>query len=398
MTKVLRLGEFAEVGAGNSAPQNEGFFQGGTLPFVRTSDVGAIHIGSIESSRDLLTPEGAKGLKLFPAGTILFPKSGASTFLNHRVILNIPTYVSSHLATIKANNGAALDRYIFYFLQTVDARDLCQDQAYPSLNRDQIAGIKIPLPSIEEQRKIVEKLDGAFIEVRSTLDSTNQLVEFSNELLASYIQDIYAEREGEITEKLGDLLELLVDHRGKTPKKLGSDFVNTGVRIISAANISKGLIKFERKERFISQSTYEKWMPIALTRGDVILTSEAPLGEVAQVDFDEAIAIGQRLYALRGKSDRMSNDYLRYFLTSKRGKSELRARETGATAIGIRQSELVQLRVPVIPVEMQIERIQLLKQVELLVGDLSGLLYRKIELCNELIDSILSESFAGDQN
>ena len=67
MTKVLRLGEVAEVGAGNSAPQNEGLFKGGTLPFVRTSDVGAIHIGGIESSRDLLTPEGAKGLKLFPA-------------------------------------------------------------------------------------------------------------------------------------------------------------------------------------------------------------------------------------------------------------------------------------------------------------------------------------------
>jgi type I restriction enzyme S subunit len=172
--------------------------------------------------------------------------------------------------------------------------------------------------------------------------------------------------------------------------------VNTGVRIISAANISKGLIKFDRKERFISQSTYEKWMPIALTRGDVILTSEAPLGEVAQVDFDEPIAIGQRLYALRGKSDRISNDYLRYFLTSMRGKSELRARETGATAIGIRQSELVQLQVPIISLELQIERIQLLKQVELLVGELSSQLNRKIRLCNELNNSILSSFLTFD--
>jgi restriction endonuclease S subunit len=165
MTKFLRLGELAEVGAGNSAPQNKALFEGGTLPFVRTSDVGIIHIGSIKSSRDLLTPEGAKGLKLFSAGTILFPKSGASTFLNHRVILTSPAYVSSHLATIKANAEIALDRYIYYFLQTVDARDLCQDQTYPSLNRDQIAGIKVPLPSLDEQQKIIEKLDGAFAEI-----------------------------------------------------------------------------------------------------------------------------------------------------------------------------------------------------------------------------------------
>ena len=165
MTKFLRLGELAEVGAGNSAPQNEALFEGGTLPFVRTSDVGVIHIGSIKSSRDLLTPEGAKGLKLFSAGTILFPKSGASTFLNHRVILTSPAYVSSHLATIKANAEIALDRYIFYFLQTIDARDLCQDQTYPSLNRDQIAGIKVPLPSLDEQQKFIEKLDSAFAEI-----------------------------------------------------------------------------------------------------------------------------------------------------------------------------------------------------------------------------------------
>lgn len=165
MTKFLRLGELAEVGAGNSAPQNKALFEGGTLPFVRTSDVGIIHIGSIKSSRDLLTPEGAKGLKLFSAGTILFPKSGASTFLNHRVILTSPAYVSSHLATIKASAEIALDRYIYYFLQTVDARDLCQDQTYPSLNRDQIAGIKVPLPSLDEQQKIIEKLDSAFAEI-----------------------------------------------------------------------------------------------------------------------------------------------------------------------------------------------------------------------------------------
>jgi type I restriction enzyme S subunit len=104
MSQMLRLDKVAEVGSGNSAPQDEELFNGGYLPFVRTSDVGAIHIGSIETSRDLLTLAGARGLKLQPSGTILFPKSGASTFLNHRVFLSRDAYVSSHLATIKANN------------------------------------------------------------------------------------------------------------------------------------------------------------------------------------------------------------------------------------------------------------------------------------------------------
>lgn len=191
MTKLVSLGEIAEIGAGNSAPQNKALFDGGSLPFIRTSDVGAIHIGRIESSRDLLTPEGTKGLKLFPAGTILFPKSGASTFLNHRVILSESAYVSSHLATIKAINEVALDHFIFYFLQTVDARDLCQDQAYPSLNRDQIAGIQLALPSLKRQQEIVEKLDSAFTEIDLLEEKLVISDEKANQLLRSILSSVF---------------------------------------------------------------------------------------------------------------------------------------------------------------------------------------------------------------
>lgn len=202
MMEVLRLGEFAEVSAGNSAPQNDALFKGGTLPFVRTSDVGAIHIGTIQSSRDLLTPEGAKGLKLFPAGTILFPKSGASTFLNHRVILNTSAYVSNHLATIKAKNDVALDSYIFYFLQTIDARDLCQDQSYPSLNRDQVAGIEVPLPPLDEQQRIVEKLDRAFAEIDLLEENLSLMDEKTDQLLQALLSAAFTSIE--IREELSE--------------------------------------------------------------------------------------------------------------------------------------------------------------------------------------------------
>ena len=190
MTQIFRLDKFAEVGSGNSAPQKEELFKGGTLPFVRTSDVGTIHVGSIETSRDLLTPEGAKGLKLQPSGTILFPKSGASTFLNHRVVLSKNAYVSSHLATIKANNKLALDRYLFYFLQTIDARDLCQDQSYPSLNRDQIAGIEVPLPSLERQHEIVTKLDNAFAEIEKIRLNFFEQIDENLSLLSHAIRNL----------------------------------------------------------------------------------------------------------------------------------------------------------------------------------------------------------------
>ena len=157
---IKKLGEVCVVSSGNSAPQSEEFFVDGKYPFFRTSDVGTIHIGSINKSNDYLNDKGIEKLKLFKKGTVLFPKSGASTFLNHRVIMKIDGYVSSHLATIKAKDSILYDGYLFYFLQKIKAQNLIQDHKYPSLNLPVIAGIEIYFPeSLIEQQHIVERLD-----------------------------------------------------------------------------------------------------------------------------------------------------------------------------------------------------------------------------------------------
>jgi len=156
------LGHVARVGAGNSAPQDEAMFAHGTIPFFRTSDAGRVRFGDILESEDYLNDQGATGLRTFPKGTILFPKSGASTFLNHRVILGVEGCVSSHLATIVADEAQAHPRFILYFLSTIQSQDLVQDHAYPSLNLPTIAGIQVPLPPLPEQERIVGILDEAF--------------------------------------------------------------------------------------------------------------------------------------------------------------------------------------------------------------------------------------------
>ena len=117
------LGEVAEVGAGNSAPQDESLFKDGTYPFFRTADAGRVRFGDIYESTDYLNDKGIKGLRRYPKGTILFPKSGASTFLNHRVMLGVEGCVSSHLATIVADETQIEPRFLLYFLSTISAQD-----------------------------------------------------------------------------------------------------------------------------------------------------------------------------------------------------------------------------------------------------------------------------------
>src|ERR1017187_2792419 len=132
--QTKRIGDVAGISAGKSAPQAESLFKGGTYPFFRTADAGRVRFGDIYESADYLNEQGVRGLRSYPKGTILFPKSGASTFLNHRVILGVEGCVSSHLATIVADETQINPRFLLYFLSTVAAQDLVQDHAYPSLN------------------------------------------------------------------------------------------------------------------------------------------------------------------------------------------------------------------------------------------------------------------------
>ncbi len=157
------LDEIAKIVAGNSAPQGAEYFENGKFPFIRTSDVGAVHrsanfFGTADKVNQKAVDE--LRLRLLPPGTILFPKSGASTFLNHRVLISEAAYVSSHLACIICDEQKGLPKYVYYLLCQLDARVITPDQAYPSLRLKELGNIEIPLPPLEVQREIVAEIEG----------------------------------------------------------------------------------------------------------------------------------------------------------------------------------------------------------------------------------------------
>ena len=204
-----KLGDVAFISSGNSAPQNKELFENGSFPFIRTSDVGKIKKGCINSTFDYLNKNGIKKLRLFKKGTILLPKSGASTFLNHRVITEIDSYVSSHLATIKPDEKN-IDRFIWYFLITIDAKNLIQDIAYPSLKLSDIKNIQIPIPPLAEQKRIVAVLDKTFTAIDKIKNNTEKNLANTKELWQSYLQQSFNNpKKNWQQKKLGDVCEKL---------------------------------------------------------------------------------------------------------------------------------------------------------------------------------------------
>lgn len=165
---------------------------------------------------------------------------------------------------------------------------------------------------------------------------------FPDELVESELGDV--PKGWEILD-IDKTTSLIIDHRGKTPKKLGSDWSDTGITVLSAKHIKDGYIVNREQLRFVDTELYNKWMKEELEEGDILLTSEGPMGEMYYLASDEKYCLSQRLYALRANTDLISSAFLYFWLLSPYAKSDMNGRATGTTVVGIRQSELRKVKV-----------------------------------------------------
>lgn len=175
-----------------------------------------------------------------------------------------------------------------------------------------------------------------------------------------------------------ECIDTLIDYRGKTPRKTTS-----GVPLITAKVVKSGRI--ETPNEFIAEEDYEGWMRRGMPQpGDVVVTTEAPLGEVAQLGAGR-VALAQRLIGLRGKAGVLDNTFLKFLMQSDVMQEQLRARATGTTVLGIKQSQIRKLTFPLPPVAEQ-------RQIARILGGLDD----KIELnrrTNETLESIADALF-----
>ncbi len=176
------------------------------------------------------------------------------------------------------------------------------------------------------------------------------------------------------TKTLGEVIDTFIDYRGKTPKKTKS-----GIPLITAKIVKNGFI--EKPTEFISEDNYDAWMKRGIPcYGDVVLTTEAPLGQVAQIKTNKKIALAQRIITLRGRSGVLDNSYLKYYLQSTKGQAELRSRSTGSTVSGIKNSELRKIQISFPSFALQ-------KKIASILSSLDD----KIELNNKINDNLLNK-------
>lgn len=275
--------------------------------------------------------------------------------------------------------------WLYYAISSFDLRKLNEASGVPSLSRSSLEALDVATPSLPEQQKIAAILTA----VDDKLDVIARQIEATQTLKQGLMQTLFSRGVGtqdadgrwvqhaEFKDSelgaipvgwtvvpLGELIEKLMDFRGRTPKKLGMNWGDGVIPALSANNVRMGYIDFERECYLGSEELYAAWMVQGDTRkNDLVFTMEAPLGNVALIPDDRKYILSQRVVLLRA-NQRIKHSYMFQYLRSNTFGKILDANSTGTTAKGIQQKRLVQLPVVVPSPDEQIRIADILGTID----------------------------------
>ena len=230
-----KLNHFARIDSGDGAPQDEASFSNEGLPFIRAGSLTHLVNGKEEGEMERIAPAVAKKrkMKLFPAGTVVFAKSGMSCTKGLVHQLGQPCHVVNHLAAVQPTEQ--LDsRFLLRWLERNPPSRLIANSAYPSIKLSSIRSCEIPLPPISEQKRIAAILDAADAlraKRRETLAQLDTLLQST--FLEMFGDPVTNPKSWDVVslEKLGTLDRGVSKHRPRNaPELLGGPYplIQTG--------------------------------------------------------------------------------------------------------------------------------------------------------------------------
>lgn len=308
------------------------------------------------------------------------------------------------------------DRYLLYLLQMGYSNKIfyAYGQGSSQLGRwrlptEQFNDLPFSLPSRAEQQAIAAFLDLETAKIDALVAEQERLIELLKEKRQAVIshavtkglnpnapmKDSGIDWLGQVPATweivgLTKYLQSVVDYRGRTPTKVGD-----GVFLVTARNIRNGAIDYSASEEFIATDEYEAVMsrgkPLV---GDVLFTTEAPLGQVANVDRTD-IALAQRIIKFRGAPENVNNYFLKYWLMGSFAQADMEQLATGSTALGIKGSKVGQLRLCLPPLLEQRSITTFLDGVLTRFDALSLETQRAVDLLRELRAALISAAVTG---
>ena len=306
-------------------------------------------------------------------------------------------HIARQIMAIKRNEHLSLSYIESFLMARIKLIKENGQGLIPGISRDIVLNLLFPLPPLAEQQRIADKVSALFAQLDVIDKAYEEYRELQQIMKAKLLElaiqgkltdqrkedgnardllkEIQAEKEKLIKEKkikkekpLPEITEEekpfeipenwmwvrlnsiynFIDYRGKTPKKL-----TEGIPLVTAKNVRMGYNDYSVKD-FISAEEFKLRQSRGIShKGDLLFTTEAPLGNVSLADLD-CFSTGQRLIDFQAyNSLAVSNKLFMYFIMSSFFQQALIDNQTGTTVAGIKASRLKAILIPLPPLAEQ---------------------------------------------
>ena len=346
-------------------------------------------------------------------GDLLITKDGTIGKLAIVSNLDKPACLNSGIFVVRPLSNELSTRYLYWILGSEVFTIFNDYTSYGSTIQHlyQNVFIEFPfcVPPSKEQLKIADFLDRKTAAIDNLIAQKERLIELLQEERTAVISTAVtqglnpnAPRKPSNIPWLGDIpahwnvvpltkyMDSIVDYRGKTPKK-----VESGQYLVTARNIKNGIIDYSLSEEYVDEEEASKLLNRGLPKiGDVLFTTEAPLGEVANVDRED-IALAQRIIKFSGQEDFVDNYYLKLWMSSAPFQHDLQSYATGSTAIGIKASKLFNLKLLLPPLMEQQIIVEFVNQKTTQIAHTVAQTEKQITLLQEYRTTLISHAVTG---
>ncbi|KEK29609.1 restriction endonuclease subunit S [Shewanella xiamenensis] len=364
----------------------------GDIPWVTTPEIDGKYIPSSKQV-NYISNNVAKecGAKIVPEGAVVIAAVGdlgLTAIASEKLVLN--QQLHAFVCPESVSN-----EYIAYFLssQKTYMYTVASKTTIPYMNKSNCESIPILLPPLPEQQKIA-KILSTWDKVITT---TDKLIATSQQQKKALMQQLLTGKKRLVNPETGRVfegnweehplqyvLDKIIDYRGQSVPKAQS-----GIPLITARNVRMGYLDFSSQE-YIDANQFSSWMTRGTPQvGDILFTTEAPLGMACRYPTVGIFGVGQRTVTLRVNS-KLNSDFLLYYLLSAKGQLLIDLRSSGSTAKGIKSSELKKVKIYYPKDCQEQQKIASVltvadKEIELLQAKLAHLKDEKMALMQQLL-------------
>ena len=273
------LGDICEVRSGWSFPEEYQNQKVGKIPFYKVKDTNLEgNEMKMYSSDHYLTPQDVKDLKvnLAPKGTIILPKVGLTIRTNKKRLLTQDSGYDNNLVGLIADSSKVSSSYLYHWVMNQDIIEWSNKSgAVPSIRTSTIKSLLVPLPPFEVQKEILDILD-SFTEL---IENLKREIELRKQAYVGQSNILFDHVKHEHPSLRLD--EIATIYSGDTPRAKEKSYWGGPISWITPKDVSDGKMFIEQGERSITQEGFDSCSAKMLPEGSILMTSRAPVGNVA---------------------------------------------------------------------------------------------------------------------